>query len=163
MTSKSVFNTKNPMVLLFSIFYIVVGIVEVGYWALENFSAPPHIVVLGILSLITAYGFFRMKKNGSMSLKEEIVSRRSPRGLMCPSQPLSFGTASIWSAQSIRETASLFTRKANHRRNQTGVQPILQFCQNWEGCLQKEQVKASACLYSFQPWHSLGLTSSFER
>ena len=62
MTSKSVFNTKNPMVLLFSIFYIVVGIVEVGYWALENFSAPPHIVVLGILSLITAYGFFRMKK-----------------------------------------------------------------------------------------------------
>ena len=62
MTLKSRFNTKNPMVLLFSIFYIIVGVVEVGYWALENFSAPPHIVVLGILSLITAYGFFRMKK-----------------------------------------------------------------------------------------------------
>ncbi len=62
MTAKSMFNSKNPMVLLFSIFYIIVGVVEVGYWALENFSAPPHIVVLGILSLITAYGFFRMKK-----------------------------------------------------------------------------------------------------
>ena len=50
------------MVLLFSLFYIAVGIIEVGYWAIENFAAPPHIGVLGILSLITAYGFFRMKK-----------------------------------------------------------------------------------------------------
>ena len=62
MTLKSMFNTKNPMVLLFSIFYIIAGIVEIGYWALENFSAPPHIIVLGILSLITAYGLFKMKK-----------------------------------------------------------------------------------------------------
>ena len=50
------------MVLLFSLFYIIVGIVEVGYWAIENFAAPPHIGVLGVLSLITAYGLFRMKK-----------------------------------------------------------------------------------------------------
>lgn len=50
------------MVFMFSLFYIIVGIVEVGYWAMESFAAPPHIGVLGILSLITAYGFFRMKK-----------------------------------------------------------------------------------------------------
>ncbi|UCC58018.1 MAG: hypothetical protein JSW14_06575 [Candidatus Bathyarchaeum sp.] len=62
MTLKSRFDTKNPMVLLFSVFYIIVGIIEVGYWAIEIFAAPPHIGILGILSLITAYGFFRMKK-----------------------------------------------------------------------------------------------------
>jgi hypothetical protein len=62
MVSESRFNIKNPMVFLFSLFYIIVGIVEVGYWAIENFSAPPHIALLGILSLITAYGFFKMKK-----------------------------------------------------------------------------------------------------
>ena len=50
------------MVFLFSLFYIIVGIVQVGYWTIENFTAPPHIGVLGILSLITAYGLFRMKK-----------------------------------------------------------------------------------------------------
>ncbi len=33
-----------------------------GYWTIENFAAPLHILLLGILSLITAYGFFRMKK-----------------------------------------------------------------------------------------------------
>ncbi len=62
MTSKSRFNIENPMVFLFSLFYIVVGVVEVGYWAIENSVTPPHIGALGILSLITAYGFFRMKK-----------------------------------------------------------------------------------------------------
>jgi hypothetical protein len=48
--------------LMFSIFYIAVGIVEVGYFVIENFAAPPHIPVLGILSLITAYTVFKMKK-----------------------------------------------------------------------------------------------------
>jgi hypothetical protein len=48
--------------LMFSIFYIAVGIAEVGYFAIENFAAPPHIPVLGILSLITAYTLFKMKK-----------------------------------------------------------------------------------------------------
>lgn len=62
MTSKARFNIENPMVFLFSLFYIIVGVVEVGYWAIENFAAPPHIGALGILSLITAYGFLRMKK-----------------------------------------------------------------------------------------------------
>lgn len=62
MTSKAGFNIENPIVLLFSLFYIVVGLVKVGYWAIESFAAPPHIGALGILSLTTAYGFFRMKK-----------------------------------------------------------------------------------------------------
>jgi len=62
MTSKSRLNIENPMVLLFSLFYSAVGIIQVGYWAIENFAAPPHIGALGILSLITAYGFLKMKK-----------------------------------------------------------------------------------------------------
>lgn len=62
MTTKSGFKIEKPMVFLFSLFYIAVGIVQVGYWAIENFAAPPHIAILGILSLITAYGLFRMKK-----------------------------------------------------------------------------------------------------
>jgi hypothetical protein len=62
MTSKSSSKIKNPAVLLFSIFYIAVGIVEVGYFAIESSAAPPHIPVLGILSLITAYTVFKMKK-----------------------------------------------------------------------------------------------------
>ena len=53
---------ENPTMLLFSIFYITVGIVEVGYFAIENSVAPAHIPVLGILSLITAYYIFKMKK-----------------------------------------------------------------------------------------------------
>jgi hypothetical protein len=62
MTSKSGSKIENPAVLLFSIFYIAVGIAEVGYFAIENFAAPPHIPVLGILSLITAYSLFKMKR-----------------------------------------------------------------------------------------------------
>ena len=53
---------ENPTMFLFSIFYIAVGIAEVGYFAIENFAAPAHIPVLGILSLITAYSIFKMKK-----------------------------------------------------------------------------------------------------
>jgi hypothetical protein len=62
MTTKSGSKIENPVVLLFSIFYIAVGIAEVGYFVIENFAAPPHIPVLGILSLITAYTLFKMKK-----------------------------------------------------------------------------------------------------
>jgi hypothetical protein len=61
-TSKLGSKIENPAVLLFSIFYIAVGIAEVGYFAIENFAAPPHIPVLGILSLITAYSLFKMKR-----------------------------------------------------------------------------------------------------
>jgi uncharacterized membrane protein (DUF2068 family) len=62
MTSKSKFKFENPIVLLFSVFYIIAGAVEVSYVVVENFAAPPHIGVLGLLSLITAYGLFKMKK-----------------------------------------------------------------------------------------------------
>jgi hypothetical protein len=62
MTSKSSSKIKNPAVLLFTIFYIAAGIIEVGYFAIESAAAPPHIPVLGILSIITAYTVFKMKK-----------------------------------------------------------------------------------------------------
>jgi len=62
MTTISDSKIKNTAVSLFSIFYIAVGIAEVGYFAIENFAAPPHIPVLGILSLITAYTVYKMKK-----------------------------------------------------------------------------------------------------
>jgi hypothetical protein len=62
MTSKSSSKIKNPAVLLFSIFYVAVGIAEVGYFAIESSATPPHIPVLGILSLITAYTVFKTKK-----------------------------------------------------------------------------------------------------
>jgi hypothetical protein len=59
MTTESGSRIENPAMLLFSIFYIAVGIAEVGYFAIENSIAPPHIPVLGILSLITAYSLFK--------------------------------------------------------------------------------------------------------
>lgn len=62
MTSKLKFKIENPIVFLFSVFYIIAGAVEVSYVVIENFAAPPHIGVLGLLSLITAYGLFKMKK-----------------------------------------------------------------------------------------------------
>ncbi len=62
MTSKTISKTENPTILIFSIFYIAVGIAEVGYFAIENFTAPMHIPVLGILSLITAYSLLKMKR-----------------------------------------------------------------------------------------------------
>jgi hypothetical protein len=62
MTSKSGSKIENPIVLLFSIFYVVVGIAEIGYFAIANATAPPHIPLLGILSLITAFSLFKMNK-----------------------------------------------------------------------------------------------------
>ena len=62
MTSKTISKTENPTVLLFSIFYIAVGIAELGYFAIENFASPLHIPVLGILSLVTAYSLFKIKR-----------------------------------------------------------------------------------------------------
>ena len=62
MTLKSKFKVESPVVFLFSVFYIVAGAVEVFYLVIENFAAPPHIGVLGLLSLITAYGLFKMRK-----------------------------------------------------------------------------------------------------
>lgn len=62
MTLKSKFKVENPIVFLFSVFYIIAGAVEVSYLVIEKFAAPPHIGVLGLLSLITAYGLFKMRK-----------------------------------------------------------------------------------------------------
>ena len=62
MTSETSPNIENRTMFLFSIFYIAVGIAQVGYFAIESFAAPAHIPVLGILSLITAYSIFKMKK-----------------------------------------------------------------------------------------------------
>ena len=62
MTLKSKFKVENQVVFLFSVFYIIAGAVEVLYVVAENFATPPHIGVLGLLSLITAYGLFKMKK-----------------------------------------------------------------------------------------------------
>jgi len=62
MTSETSNKIENPTMLLTSIFYIAVGIAEVGYFVIENFAAPPHIPVLGILSLITAYSLLKMKR-----------------------------------------------------------------------------------------------------
>ena len=59
---KSKFKVENQVVFLFSVFYIIAGAVEVFYVVAENFAPPPHIGVLGLLSLITAYGLFKMKK-----------------------------------------------------------------------------------------------------
>ena len=62
MTSKSKFKVENPVVFIFSVFYIIAGAAEVFYLVIEKFAAPPHIGVLGLLSLITAYGLFKMRK-----------------------------------------------------------------------------------------------------
>jgi hypothetical protein len=47
--------------LISTIFYIAVGIVLIGYFAIES-GAPAHIPILGILSLLTAYLVFRLSK-----------------------------------------------------------------------------------------------------
>ena len=62
MTTEKSNKIGNPTMIVFSVFYIAVGIAQVGYFAMQNFAAPAHIPVLGILSLITAYTIFTMKK-----------------------------------------------------------------------------------------------------
>jgi hypothetical protein len=48
--------------LLIAIFYVVIGIAELGYFVIEGLATPLHVLVLGILSLITGYTIFMMKK-----------------------------------------------------------------------------------------------------
>ena len=62
MNSEKSSRIENPALWLISIFYTAVGIVEIVYFAIEGFTAPLHIPVLGFFSLITAYSFFTMKK-----------------------------------------------------------------------------------------------------
>lgn len=61
MTLKSKLKIENPGALLFSIFYVVVGVAEVFVLVMSNFTVF-HIGVLGLLNLFTAYGLFRMKR-----------------------------------------------------------------------------------------------------
>ena len=62
MTTEQTTKTQNPVMRIIAIFYIATGIAKIGYFVIESSAAPPHIPVLGILSLITAYSLFAMKK-----------------------------------------------------------------------------------------------------
>ncbi len=62
MSLKTKLKVENPAVLLFSIFYVVAGLVEILFLATTGFIGPPHLGVLGLLSLVTAYGLFRMRR-----------------------------------------------------------------------------------------------------
>ena len=61
MPLKSKLKVENLGVLATSIFYVIVGVAEAIILALSNFSLI-HVAPLAVLSLITAYGLFRMKK-----------------------------------------------------------------------------------------------------
>jgi hypothetical protein len=61
MTLKSRLKVENPAVLLFSAFYVVVGIVFLFIFAIYDLRLL-HLGIIGVLSLITAYGVFRMEK-----------------------------------------------------------------------------------------------------
>ena len=61
MTLKSKLKIESPAVLVFSIFYVVVGVAEVFVLVMSNFTVF-YIGVLGLLNLFTAYGLFRMKR-----------------------------------------------------------------------------------------------------
>ena len=62
MASETSTATKNRPFLLFSIFYIAAGIAQIGAFAIEGSSAPLNLPILGLVSLITAYLVFAMKK-----------------------------------------------------------------------------------------------------
>ena len=53
---------ENLGVTIFSVFYAVAGCLFLVDVVLSNFRAPSHVGVLGFLSLITAYGLFKMRK-----------------------------------------------------------------------------------------------------
>lgn len=61
MTLKSRLKVENPAVLLFSAFYVIVGIVFLFIFAIYNLRLL-HLGIIGVLSLIAAYGVFRMEK-----------------------------------------------------------------------------------------------------
>jgi len=61
MTLKSKLKIESPAVLVFSIFYVVVGVAELFVLVTSNFTVF-YIGVLGLLNLFTAYGLFRKKR-----------------------------------------------------------------------------------------------------
>lgn len=62
MTIEQGSKTSYSPEMLFSVFYILVGIILIGYFAIDGFAAPPTLPVLGILSIITAYSLFKKMK-----------------------------------------------------------------------------------------------------
>jgi hypothetical protein len=61
MESKYKLKARSLGVFVFSGFYTVVGIIFLYLLVLWSF-APPHLGILASLSLITAYGMFKMEK-----------------------------------------------------------------------------------------------------
>ena len=61
MALKSKLKMESLGVAVFSIFYAIVGVAIISILVLSNFTIP-HAMVLAFLSLITAYGLFKMKK-----------------------------------------------------------------------------------------------------
>jgi uncharacterized membrane protein (DUF2068 family) len=61
MALKSKLKVESLGVAVFSIFYAIVGVAIISILVLSNFAIP-HMVVLAFLSLVTAYGLFKMKK-----------------------------------------------------------------------------------------------------
>jgi len=52
---------EKPVVLLFSIFYAIVGILFLSIFVIYSLRFL-HLGIIGVLSLIAAYGVFRMEK-----------------------------------------------------------------------------------------------------
>jgi len=61
MPLKSRLKAENPAVLLFSAFYVIVGIVFLFIFVIYNLRLL-HLGIIGVLSLMAAYGVFRMEK-----------------------------------------------------------------------------------------------------
>lgn len=64
---KTMTSEKGSMIsyspeMLFSVFYIIAGIILIGYFAIDGFASPPTIPVLGILSIIVAYFLVKKQK-----------------------------------------------------------------------------------------------------
>lgn len=61
MKLKSKLKVENPAALIFSIFYTIVGIAFLSIYVVYDLKLL-HVAIIGILSLITAYGVFKVEK-----------------------------------------------------------------------------------------------------
>jgi hypothetical protein len=52
---------ENPIMLLFTILYAIIGIIFLSIFVTYNLQLL-HLGIIGVLSLITAYNVFKMKK-----------------------------------------------------------------------------------------------------
>ena len=62
MTSGKLSEIGNQRLRILAILYIALGIAQIGYFSIENSTAPPNILILGILSIIVAYPILTQKK-----------------------------------------------------------------------------------------------------